>query len=74
MATRTFATGAVDLVLPLDQVAATAPRITLPAAGEELETGERQLLQKIVAQVRARTGRDFSQYKRAKVLRRIGTT
>jgi len=70
-----IATGLVDLVLPLAEIprailriARTRPRIEPPLApGEEVES----LLQSLFAQLRGRTGRDFTRYKRATVLRRI---
>ena len=73
-----IATGLVDLVLPVAdihaailRVAQTEPSISVPAEGEELEADQRRLLQKVFAQVRARTGRDFTPYKRSTILRRI---
>jgi len=73
------ADGLVDLVLPLEKIphavlryAQTKPRLPVPAHEQEDAKGEaRQFLQKVVAQVRARTGRDFSHYKQATLLRRI---
>ncbi|MGB3544796.1 chemotaxis protein CheB, partial [Rubrivirga sp.] len=71
-------TGVVDWVLPLADVpgailrfARTEPSVNVPAEDEPVEADERQLLQRVLAQVRARTGRDFSRYKSATVLRRI---
>ncbi len=73
-----IATGIVDLVLPLAEIperalraARTKPRVHVPRDEEEIEANERQLLQKVFAQIRARTGRDFSHYKRSTILRRI---
>jgi len=72
------ATGVVDLILPLDDIpeailryASTEPRLPIPEDEEPVESTERQLLQKVFAQLRARTGRDFSRYKRSTILRRI---
>ena len=72
------ATGVVDWVLPLAEIpgailrfAATDPAVPIPAEGADLEADERRRLQRVLALVRARTGRDFSRYKRATVLRRI---
>ncbi len=73
-----IATGLADLVLPAAEIAEavvrfanTAPR--LPAKGDgDLEAADRRaLLHQIFAQLRARTGRDFSRYKSSTVLRRI---
>ena len=73
-----IATGLVDLVLPVAQMpeailrfARTRPRITVPEDGEAVADDQQQTLQKIFAQVRARTGRDFTRYKRSTILRRI---
>ncbi len=73
-----IATGMVDLVLPVAGIAEaivrfarTRPRLPLAAEGEELDAENRRLLLNLFAQVRARTGRDFSPYKRSTLLRRI---
>ncbi len=73
-----IATGLVDVVLPLAEMpstlirfARTQPRVRV--TGEETGPAgeERRLLQKVFAQLRAGTGRDFSRYKRSTILRRI---
>ena len=69
-------TGLVDVVLP---AAALAERLAeyiqhqpkLPHDPGSLTESELETLQRILAQVHARTGHDFSQYKRSTVLRRI---
>ena len=73
-----IATGLVDLVLPVAEMpekilrfARTRPRIAVPEDEKALGDGQRQTLQKIFAQIRARTGRDFTRYKRSTILRRI---
>ena len=73
-----IATGLIDLVLPLAEMpghiiryARTHPRVVVPTEEAELRNEERQLLQKIFAQVRVRTGRDFGRYKRSTILRRL---
>ncbi|MFN2329943.1 MAG: CheR family methyltransferase [Chromatocurvus sp.] len=73
-----IATQLVDLVLPIDAMpgyllrfAMTEPRVVRPEAAAELPEEERQVLQHIFAQLRARTGQDFSTYKRSTVLRRL---
>jgi two-component system, chemotaxis family, CheB/CheR fusion protein len=73
-----IATGIVDLVLPLAQIpqaildiVRTRPRVPQVNDGEELEGESRRLLHKVFAQLRARTGRDFSRYKRSTIIRRI---
>jgi two-component system, chemotaxis family, CheB/CheR fusion protein len=71
-------TGMVDLVLPLQSIpraiidyAHTRPRIAVTEDDEDADAAQRRLLQKVFGQIRARTGRDFSGYKRSTVLRRI---
>ncbi len=68
-----ISTGMVDYILPVAEMpgailgyARTQPRIVEPAEGEE-----RALIQKVFAQLRALTDRDFSRYKLSTVLRRI---
>ncbi|TWT90346.1 Chemotaxis protein methyltransferase [Pseudobythopirellula maris] len=72
------ATGLVDLVLPLAEIPAallkfvgTRPRLPKPEEGETLSDDTRRLLQTVFSQIRARTGRDFTAYKRSTILRRI---
>jgi two-component system CheB/CheR fusion protein len=72
-----IATGMADLILRVAEIptailrfAATEPKVSngdQPDAAHE----ERVLLQNILAQLRARTDRDFSRYKPSTVLRRI---
>lgn len=73
-----IATGMVDRVLRLTEIpielsrfAHTEPRVVIPEDGEDLEAEESRVLQKIFAQVRARSGHDFNQSKRSTMLRRI---
>src|SRR5262245_34639151 len=73
-----IATGFVDLVLPVSSIpsavtrfARTEPRLPVSKDGDALEVDHRVLLQKVFAQVRARTGRDFTRYKRSTIMRRI---
>ncbi|SFH17432.1 CheR family methyltransferase [Modicisalibacter xianhensis] len=73
-----ISTRIIDKVLPIDEIpgeilryAHTRPRIQVPQDGEELDEVQRHALQKIFVQIRARTGRDFSRYKRSTVMRRI---
>jgi two-component system CheB/CheR fusion protein len=73
-------TGLVDLVLPVAEIAQTVLRLArsqplAPVVSEDTETiaeSKERILQKIFAQLRARTERDFSRYKRSTLLRRIG--
>ncbi|MAT16516.1 MAG: hypothetical protein CMJ46_14745, partial [Planctomyces sp.] len=73
-----IATGMIDLILPLAEIpqailriASTRPR--LPAIVDEDQTGSEagRLLQKVFAHLRSCTGRDFTSYKRATMIRRI---
>jgi two-component system, chemotaxis family, CheB/CheR fusion protein len=73
-----LATGFVDLVLPLARIpeaairfARTEPKLPAPGDDEKMGSTHRLLLQKIFTQVRARTNRDFTRYKRSTVMRRI---
>ncbi len=71
-----IATGLVDVVLPAAQLAEklvhyTRHRPQLPHDQDELSSEEMETIQLILAQVHARTGHDFSQYKRSTILRRI---
>jgi len=73
-----IATGAVDVVLPLAQLpdaimsfARTRPQLVVPQDGESGDAKQRRLLQKVFAQVRAHTGRDFTRYKPSTILRRV---
>lgn len=69
-----IATEMADFVLPLPEI--TDRLAELLAARDHLpstyvRSGDEDLLGRILAHVRVRTGHDFSQYKRATILRRI---
>jgi two-component system CheB/CheR fusion protein len=69
-------TGLVDVVLPAAQLAEKLAeyvqhRPQLPHDPGQLSDVEAETLQRILAQVHARTGHDFSQYKLSTILRRI---
>ena len=73
-----IATGLVDRILPVAEIPGailryerTQPRLLVPQEGEEADQRERILVQKVFAQLRARTDRDFSRYKVSTILRRI---
>src|SRR6056297_999076 len=73
-----IATGLMDLVLPLDEIAdylmrfiKTQPRIKLPEDENDLDQEESKLIQRVFSQVKARTGRDFTRYKLATLMRRM---
>lgn len=70
--------GVVDFVLPIERIAEELvrlsriePRLRIPADGEDPTEINSRLLQKIFAQIRGRTGHDFSRYKRSTIMRRI---
>lgn len=74
-------TGMVDWILPAAEMPARllayrahAARLQLPAeeAPPTAADEDEQALREVLAHLRSRTGRDFSSYKRATVLRRIG--
>ena len=71
-------TGLVDMVLPLSsipgavlQFARTVPRLPVASDGKALEAEHQSLLQKMFAQIDARTGRDFTHYKHSTIMRRV---
>ena len=73
-----IATQLVDLILPIGSMpgyilrfSRMRPRVTLPEVGEQVSESDREFLQQIFAQLRSRTGQDFSTYKRSTVLRRL---
>jgi len=72
------ATGHVELVLPVAEMARTLQeyrqsvgRRMLPEASESLSAEDGAVLAKIFAHLRARTGHDFIHYKHATILRRL---
>ncbi len=75
-----LSTGLVDLVLPVERIVAeilsfvrTRPRVDVPDRTEEAaaEEGQGRRVEKLLAQVWARTGRDLRPYRRSTVLRHI---
>ncbi len=73
-----IATGAVDLVLPLDELArklsafdAREVRSSLPDPQEELSGEDGDAFPQILAHLRTRTGHDFTNYKRPTLMRRL---
>ncbi|HEX5838606.1 MAG TPA: CheR family methyltransferase [Anaerolineales bacterium] len=71
-----LSTGLADVVLPAGQLAVKLSeygrhRPKLPHDAGQLSEADIETLQRILAQVHARTGHDFSQYKRSTILRRI---
>jgi PAS domain S-box-containing protein len=73
-----ISTGVIDHVLPIAEIpdailafTATEPRLSASDPEREERELEQHLLFKIFAQIRAGTGRDFTRYKPATILRRI---
>jgi two-component system CheB/CheR fusion protein len=70
-----IATGVVDFVLPARELArrlADLVRVKRSAAVPETGQVDEELVRRILAHLRVRTGHDFSKYKQSTVLRRIG--
>jgi two-component system, chemotaxis family, CheB/CheR fusion protein len=71
-----IATGLADVVLPVKELAEKLVEFTrfrppLPPDADELTEEQLELIRRIISHVHARTGHDFSQYKRSTLLRRI---
>jgi two-component system CheB/CheR fusion protein len=69
-----IATGAADFILPVSELAerlADLIRVKQSVSVPDIEKPDEDLLRRILSHLRARTGRDFSKYKRSTVLRRI---
>ena len=73
-----IASALVDTVLPVKSIPQavqryvhTEPRLVVPKDGEDDELDNGRFLQHAFAIIQARTGRDFSHYKRSTLLRRI---
>ena len=69
-----IATGVVDFVLPVRDIAARLPdliHLKQAVSIDDLPPADEDLLRRVLAHVRVRTGNDFSKYKRSTVLRRI---
>jgi len=69
-----IATGIADFVLPVRDLAARLIELVQEknnGTPVEAQKFDEELLRRILAHVRVRTGHDFSKYKRATVLRRI---
>jgi two-component system CheB/CheR fusion protein len=69
-----IATGVVDVVMPVRDLAVRLVdliRLKRSASIAELPKVDEELLRRILAHLRIRTGHDFSKYKRSTVLRRI---
>ncbi|HEY3474232.1 MAG TPA: CheR family methyltransferase, partial [Anaerolineales bacterium] len=71
-----IATGLADVVLPVKDLAQKLMdymrfQPPLPLDADKLTEGQLEVVRRIIAHVRVRTGHDFSQYKRSTLLRRI---
>ncbi len=78
MPSSAIGSGAVDLILPIERMpdvllgfSRTRPELSIPVDGESLDPANRQMLQRVFAQLRLRSGRDFTRYKPSTILRRI---
>ena len=78
MPRHSLATGLVDYILPVAQISAQIltyrdqlKRVGVPDPPQEPRHGELNALTDVLAQLRVRTGHDFSNYKRPTVMRRI---
>src|SRR5215510_286646 len=69
-----IATGVVDVVMPVRDLAVRLVdliRLKRSVSITELPKADEELLRRVLAHLRIRTGHDFSKYKRSTVLRRI---
>ncbi len=69
-----IATGTADFVLPVDQLAAHLVDLIRSRANFSVAVAnesDEELLRRVLAHLRVRTGHDFTKYKRSTVLRRI---
>ena len=69
-----IATGVADLVLSLPELAMTLVDLIRQkdiGPDADIQNFDEELVRRILAHVRARTGHDFTQYKRSTILRRI---
>jgi len=73
-----IATGTVDIVLPVRDMAeeieaycTTQPLIAKPGGDDELAEAEASLLEKILGEVRLRTGQEFAMFRRKMLLQRV---
>lgn len=69
-----IATGVADFVLPVRQIADSLVELIRSkerAAVENMRESDEEVLRRILAHVRVRTGHDFSNYKKSTVVRRV---
>jgi two-component system CheB/CheR fusion protein len=69
-----IATGVADFILPVREIAAQLEPLLNSkrrVQSEALEVPDEGVLRQLLGHLRARTGHDFSKYKRSTVLRRV---
>src|SRR5262249_57679917 len=69
-----YTSGVVDVVMPVRELAVRLVdliRLKRSTSIAELPKVDEELLRRVLAHLRVRTGHDFSKYKRSTVLRRI---
>jgi two-component system CheB/CheR fusion protein len=66
-----IATGAVDIVAPAEELAIRLAELARGGRPASLGDSDEEILQRILGQLRGRTGHDFSNYKRSTLQRRI---
>ena len=67
----TYHASRITSALLLSRFATTQPRVEIAETPEQAPSADREVLEKILAEVRARTNLDFSKYKHPTVVRRI---
>jgi two-component system, chemotaxis family, CheB/CheR fusion protein len=70
-----IASGVADFVLPVHEIAARLPELVRQKQqfrAEELADKDEQSLTRVLAYLKMKSGHDFSHYKRATILRRLG--
>ena len=70
-----IASGVADFVLPVRDIAASLPELVrkkLQLQAEDLGEKDEQALARVLAYLKVKSGHDFTHYKRATILRRIG--
>src|SRR5262245_2660419 len=69
-----IATGVADLVLPIAEIAAQLPQLIRSKThlrDRDFAEDDEEVLRRVLAYLRARTGHDFSKYKHSTILRRV---
>ncbi|ARN81228.1 chemotaxis protein CheB [Methylocystis bryophila] len=74
MPSSAIATGVVDLVLPVREIAQRLPEMIAlsdPIAATQPTENDEETMQRILSHIYVRTGHDFSKYKKSMILRRL---